>query len=200
MRRLLVFPASVWLAACRSDATTPPESTALPDPEPPPAAEPVEDAPAELESEAACAGEVVVLDHHHFVLEDSGVVAYRKSDLPVTPYLRHGAPYYLAGATSIADHEVDLGPVCVAYKGRVNARLDWVVALADEAEAQAWRARLDSGACGRAPAGCSPDCTRECGGTGSTCCEIYTDSCPGPEGHTSTCATLFPCEERCCAG
>ena len=76
------------------------------------------------------------------------VGAYLKRHLPVVDRVPE-APYYLVGARVEPEHEVDLGKVCVSYRGRINATPQWVVPIADDAELATWRERVANGLCGR---------------------------------------------------
>jgi hypothetical protein len=60
------------------------------------------------------------------------------------------APYYLVGASVEPEHDVDLGNVCVSFRGRINATPQWVLPIADT-ELATWRERVANGLCGRAP-------------------------------------------------
>jgi hypothetical protein len=94
---------------------------------------------------------------HHLVFapvdgDRSGLVgAYLKRHLPVVDRMPE-APYYLIGAAVESEHEVDLGKVCVSFRGRINATPQWVLPIADEAELSLWRERVATGLCGRTPA------------------------------------------------
>jgi hypothetical protein len=92
---------------------------------------------------------------HHLVFSpvegDGGglVGAYLTRHLPVVDRVPE-APYYLVGAAVQTERAIDLGKVCVEYRGRINAKPQWVLPIADEAELALWRERVANGLCGRA--------------------------------------------------
>ncbi len=144
--------------------------------------------------QADCSG----IGHLHLAFEspDAKLLAYAR--VPLSHSFLPRTPYYLLGAERQAPTAQNLRSVCIARELAVTARALWVLPLADEASAQAWRARL-AGAhiCGRTSARCR-ECSRECGTDEGSCCRMWTDSCPGPEGRYSTCAGFLPCDADCC--
>lgn len=122
------------------------------------------------------------------------VTAYRSVRLHVPSLER--ANYYLMGATPTDSRQVNLRASCVAYEGRVNARIEWLLPLADLDEVREWSERLRSGSCGRPPLHCSAGCSSECPGTEYSCCTYWEDSC-GENGE-ATCGGYRACEQGCC--
>ena len=92
---------------------------------------------------------------HHLVFvpvegDRAGLVgAYLTRHLPVGERVPK-APYYLVGASVESERALDLGKVCVSYRGRINAKPQWVIPIADDAELATWRERVANGLCGRA--------------------------------------------------
>lgn len=107
------------------------------------------------------------------------------------------APFYLVGARRHFARTIDLHRVCIPLATEVAAEAHWAMPLADEAEALAWAERLRHRACGWTAPACRR-CASECGDGSDACCEVWTDSCPGPAEAYSTCAGFFPCDPQCC--
>jgi hypothetical protein len=123
--------------------------------------------------------------------------AYRSQTVPAM--LPDPAPLYLMGAHHVSPRRVDLNKVCVSFRETITMEVDWILPIADAAQAPAIQAKLDGGACGRPPPGCER-CSTDCGDDAPGCCELYEDSCPGPDGDASTCAGFMPCDPKCCPG